>query len=433
MLKIESEFTPKGDQPKAIADLVSGLEDGYRFQTLLGATGTGKSVAWNEPVTVHLGADQYFRGPIGQLLDQALGLEQGEEHLELPPPGSWRVLAWNAENGATDWQPITALSRHMTPETMYKLETNCGRSVTVTGDHSVWVLRSGQLHLLPGDQVQPGDAMPVPRSIPEPAQPLKHLNLLEVLGNQASTLSVDVRGGFERAGFSQTIDEHYANPYAKRYAMRTNIRGHGVNLQTATALLEREIMPLEELQIRGKKYSINAKLELNNTLGFVFGQYIAEGHAADRYALISVRDPEVQHELEQSLHDLEIPFFRRQDGDFVIGARVWRDVMHALMGGLAGSKRLPNFWPALSNTVLASVLRGYFEGDGGLEGGAVTAVTQSAELANDLNEACLRFGIWARTRTVRKRKPSGEIGTYQKITISGRNNLEHYRAWQHER
>jgi excinuclease ABC subunit B len=43
MLKIESEFTPKGDQPKAIADLVSGIEDGYRFQTLLGATGTGKT------------------------------------------------------------------------------------------------------------------------------------------------------------------------------------------------------------------------------------------------------------------------------------------------------------------------------------------------------------------------------------------------------
>jgi excinuclease ABC subunit B len=43
MLKIESEFTPKGDQPTAIKQLVEGLEDGYRFQTLLGATGTGKT------------------------------------------------------------------------------------------------------------------------------------------------------------------------------------------------------------------------------------------------------------------------------------------------------------------------------------------------------------------------------------------------------
>lgn len=42
-LTVESPFTPRGDQPKAIADLSAGLTDGLRFQTLLGATGTGKT------------------------------------------------------------------------------------------------------------------------------------------------------------------------------------------------------------------------------------------------------------------------------------------------------------------------------------------------------------------------------------------------------
>jgi excinuclease ABC subunit B len=36
-------FTPKGDQPKAIAALVKGLNENMRRQTLLGATGTGKT------------------------------------------------------------------------------------------------------------------------------------------------------------------------------------------------------------------------------------------------------------------------------------------------------------------------------------------------------------------------------------------------------
>lgn len=36
-------FTPAGDQPKAIAELVEGLEKGLDRQTLLGATGTGKT------------------------------------------------------------------------------------------------------------------------------------------------------------------------------------------------------------------------------------------------------------------------------------------------------------------------------------------------------------------------------------------------------
>ncbi|MDM7323726.1 MAG: DEAD/DEAH box helicase family protein, partial [Thermus sp.] len=36
--------TPKGDQPKAIGELLEALKDGERFLTLLGATGTGKTV-----------------------------------------------------------------------------------------------------------------------------------------------------------------------------------------------------------------------------------------------------------------------------------------------------------------------------------------------------------------------------------------------------
>ncbi len=42
-LRVHSEFQPSGDQPAAIKTLVEGLENGLHFQTLLGATGTGKT------------------------------------------------------------------------------------------------------------------------------------------------------------------------------------------------------------------------------------------------------------------------------------------------------------------------------------------------------------------------------------------------------
>ena len=42
-LTLSNDFEPKGDQGKAIEQLVEGIESGYRFQTLLGATGTGKT------------------------------------------------------------------------------------------------------------------------------------------------------------------------------------------------------------------------------------------------------------------------------------------------------------------------------------------------------------------------------------------------------
>ena len=41
--KLNTAYTPTADQPQAIAGLAAGLEAGERFQTLLGATGTGKT------------------------------------------------------------------------------------------------------------------------------------------------------------------------------------------------------------------------------------------------------------------------------------------------------------------------------------------------------------------------------------------------------
>lgn len=40
---LKSNYEPSGDQPEAIRQLIDGVEKGYKFQTLLGATGTGKT------------------------------------------------------------------------------------------------------------------------------------------------------------------------------------------------------------------------------------------------------------------------------------------------------------------------------------------------------------------------------------------------------
>src|SRR6202451_1423838 len=42
--KLDSIFTPTADQPKAITALAEGIESGEQYQTLLGATGTGKTM-----------------------------------------------------------------------------------------------------------------------------------------------------------------------------------------------------------------------------------------------------------------------------------------------------------------------------------------------------------------------------------------------------
>ena len=41
--KLHSEYSPTGDQPHAIEELVKGFREGNQFETLLGVTGSGKT------------------------------------------------------------------------------------------------------------------------------------------------------------------------------------------------------------------------------------------------------------------------------------------------------------------------------------------------------------------------------------------------------
>src|SRR5207247_2689078 len=55
--RLHRPYQPRGDQPEAIAQLLDGLRDGQRYQTLLGVTGSGKTFSianviadWGKPV-----------------------------------------------------------------------------------------------------------------------------------------------------------------------------------------------------------------------------------------------------------------------------------------------------------------------------------------------------------------------------------------------
>jgi excinuclease ABC subunit B len=50
---LQAPFQPAGDQPKAIAELTNGLDRGDRFQTLLGVTGSGKTMTMANVIKNH--------------------------------------------------------------------------------------------------------------------------------------------------------------------------------------------------------------------------------------------------------------------------------------------------------------------------------------------------------------------------------------------
>ena len=43
--QLKSNFSPKGDQPSAIQKLLDGIKSGEKYQTLVGVTGSGKTLS----------------------------------------------------------------------------------------------------------------------------------------------------------------------------------------------------------------------------------------------------------------------------------------------------------------------------------------------------------------------------------------------------
>src|SRR5207253_2500485 len=108
--QLVSPFQPAGDQPQAIEKLVTGFQAGQNRQTLLGATGTGKSVAWDEPVLTRwadaAGRAHLAVAPIGELIDAAFKRPgvPGASEVTIPPQRI-EVLSFNGDSCSTEWRP----------------------------------------------------------------------------------------------------------------------------------------------------------------------------------------------------------------------------------------------------------------------------------------------------------------------------------------
>ena len=98
-LQLVSDFEPAGDQPQAIAQLVDGLTQGLAKQTLLGVTGSGKSIGYDDPLLIEQvvdGASKTCLVRAGEFIDSLMkGVDLGADGL-----GDWNIPweQWNAGN-----------------------------------------------------------------------------------------------------------------------------------------------------------------------------------------------------------------------------------------------------------------------------------------------------------------------------------------------
>jgi len=451
--KLKSSYAPAGDQPAAIAQLTEGLQNGLAHQTLLGVTGSGKSIGYDDPVYI---VEHRPEGPKAQLvkagpfIDSLMarhGFQEvdGDTERYVCSTQSYSTPAYDPIRGATGTFPVGAFLRHRAPADMYELATRCGRTITLTGDHNLWVLRGGEPLLIRTRDARSTDYLPVPESLEftpgTGPHGLRELNILPYLADtelsvhaEEAVLRFVAGGGGQQLG--TVLRDCGVSPANKSYAMRRGVRNSGLKVRHYLRLLS-ETGNLAGLagsgmRVSGKKDAcgLPACLPLSGTMLSLLGYYIAEGHSArERYFILANRHPVIRGRIEQAFRELGIPLRVRPSSDYVVESGALAVLLSRLCGHSAGNKRLPEFWPQLSNHSLALILRAYFDGDGTVgSNGEVVATTKSTDLASDLGYALKRFGIHARLRRTFKRATNtSHQGTFHvNVVISGLEDVRRY-------
>ena len=129
---LKADYEPAGDQPQAIAKLVEGIKDGFKHQTLLGVTGSGKSIGYAEPLYLveRVNGQSTTRivqaGPfIDSLIESAPQLAADSETERFAcVDREFHTHAYDPVSGVSSRFPVAALLRHKAPEKMYRLTTS---------------------------------------------------------------------------------------------------------------------------------------------------------------------------------------------------------------------------------------------------------------------------------------------------------------------
>jgi UDP-glucuronate decarboxylase len=332
----------------------------------------------------------------------------------------YRVPAFCVD-GTIESAVASALVGHPTTATCFEVRTRYGRSVRVTGHHSLFVEgRGGVPKALPVDQLGVGDRVAIAARIQVPERDRYEVDMVAAwdrAGLDAWDLLIR-HPSLEKAVYERRFDLFGA--IASRNAQTAprwrsfvwgEIARHRARGQCplgAMRMLGIAIPDGARVRLRtgGRSSELPRKIVLTDQFLWLLGLYVAEGcrHESPGNAFINIScDRNVLNRAACVMADLglhvvwALPREERSSAMFVHSKLLL--LLFDELGFCSGAKRLPGWILGLPLSRLKWVLEGYREGDGVhsgkkfADGERHEFSTVSAALKDDLVVAFARFGL----------------------------------------
>ncbi|MEA2398062.1 MAG: dTDP-glucose 4,6-dehydratase [Thermoleophilaceae bacterium] len=337
------------------------------------------------------------------------------------PLAGFRVPAVG-EGARSTAADATALIAHPPSGPCFEVRTRYGRSIRVTGDHSVFVEgEDGGLEARPVADLAPGDAIAVARRIEVPERDRSEVDMLDVWRHAEGDpwdLTLEAPGLGEMAWsrrrelFGLLVSERRnAGPNWRNGAWTKLIRMRQTDrLPLPVARRLGQPLPSEakvRLRIAGRSVPLPAKIAISDELLWLLGLYVAEGcmHERPGRAFLTISG-------EDSILDRAAAVVERSFGLHVVRAKpsdgrsgaifVHSKLLLRLFDFLGlddNRKRIPGWILGLPLSRLKWFIEGYREGDGVHSGAKLIEAVRHEfstihdELKDDLIVAFARFGL----------------------------------------
>jgi excinuclease ABC subunit B len=424
--KLVSKFKPKGSQPDAISKLVHGLEKKHRFQTLLGVTGSGKSLDFNEKIIIRDKEGKIIKTTIGYFVERHLKNPRSIADSLVDNVEGFKILSFDPDTYNFKEQDIVEVSRHQ-EEILYEIILDDNSSIRVTKDHNCFRFCDAKLELVPTKALKEGDFIPTSNILPQPKKGLSSINLID----SNKKLKLNIKELIEKfdpnsKNLALFFKREYPGPgrwKLKQILNTTKERGITyVEFKKVLKILGIELVKANKYVkfITKRQDKLTPLLKVTDKFLTFLGLYIAGGHNTGNYILISNPKKSLQKTCKSFFDSLNLDYHQRNKNDIAFHSKIFSNFL-SCFGKKAEEKKIPEFVFNLDNSQLSVLIRSIFDCDGWVENNSVHLGSVSKELVFDLKDLLLRYGITSRVRIKKSMKP------LYILNISGKNNIESFR------
>lgn len=362
------------------------------------------SLDWKTPITVFDKEDRMHIMEIGKLVDKQVkkygtgtGFVEEASNFE-----GWKTIAFNPQTLKSEIVEITSFLKHPINEDLFEIKTKTGRKTIVTGSHSVFTVRNGEVVDIKAKDLNLSDYIVGSKKIllnekeividlPENKFALKFEN--ENLKNKLSEIETNAKKIFGKKHLKIMLwaNDHfeqgmYENAVAKKYhASEKTVRKYFKLLGIEKNPRVKTVFP--------------KKIKITNDFARFLGLYVAEGSFYENTVIVSQYDKAV---LEDCLQIIK--------NNLNLNGKIWKNDAHFYSKQLkllltnilecgkgAYNKRVPKQLSLAPTNIVGEFLKGYFIGDGSLrirkKGISINCASKSELLIQDIGFLLLRLGI----------------------------------------